>query len=209
MPRTPAEVVRAILDNPTNLDAVKELVAPNATYVSLSYDNPDLKTLMPWAGTSQGAAEAVVGAYARVGRCRRYGPVHRRLRPAAGRPRRIRGHGRRPARAAARPDRAGDPAHALGVWPKRLAGRRPRLVRAIVSVEPMGSPFADIPSIGALRRGLPAAPLTFDPPRARPRLSARPTRRRCACPTWLICRSPWLRATPHPLHRPARRPSPR
>ena len=68
MPTTPAEVVRAILDNPTDLDAMKELVAPDATYVSLSYDNPDLKKLMPWAGTSQGGPEAVVGTYMRVGR---------------------------------------------------------------------------------------------------------------------------------------------
>ena len=68
MPKTPAEVVRAILDNPTDFDAVKPLVAPDATYVSLSYDNPDLKKLMPWAGTSQGGPETVVGTYARVGR---------------------------------------------------------------------------------------------------------------------------------------------
>ena len=68
MPKTPVEVVRAILDNPTDLDRVKELVAPDATYVSLSYDNPDLKKLMPWAGTSQGGPEAVVDTYVRVGR---------------------------------------------------------------------------------------------------------------------------------------------
>ena len=68
MPKSPAEVVRAILDNPTDLDTVKELVAPDATYVSLSYDNPDLKKLMPWAGTTQGGAEAVVSTYTRVGR---------------------------------------------------------------------------------------------------------------------------------------------
>ena len=48
------------------------------------------------------------------------------------------------------------------------ADRRPGLVRAIVSVEPMGPPFADIPNIGPLRWGLAAAPLTFDPPRASP-----------------------------------------
>ncbi len=68
MTRTPAEVVRAILDNPTDLEVVRELVAPDATYVSLSYDNPELKRIMPWAGTSQGGPEAVVGTYASVGR---------------------------------------------------------------------------------------------------------------------------------------------
>ena len=49
------------------------------------------------------------------------------------------------------------------------ADRRPGLVRAIVSVEPMGPPFADIPNIGLLRWGLTAAPLTFDPPRSSPK----------------------------------------
>ena len=48
------------------------------------------------------------------------------------------------------------------------ADRRPGLVKAIVSVEPMGPPFADIPNIGPLSWGLTAAPLTFDPPRATP-----------------------------------------
>ena len=45
-----------------------------------------------------------------------------------------------------------------------LADRRPELVAAIVSVEPMGPPFATIPNIGTLAWGLAAAPLTFDPP---------------------------------------------
>ena len=48
------------------------------------------------------------------------------------------------------------------------ADRRPGLVKAIVSVEPMGPPFADIPNIGLLQWGLTAAPLTFDPPRMSP-----------------------------------------
>ena len=68
MTKTPAEVVRTILDNPTDLASVAQLVAPDATYVSLSYDNPELKRLMPWAGTSQGGPEAVVATYSRVGR---------------------------------------------------------------------------------------------------------------------------------------------
>ena len=68
MTRTPAEIIQAILANPTDLDTVGELVAPDATYVLLSYDNPDLKRLMPWAGTSRSGPEAVAGTYARVGR---------------------------------------------------------------------------------------------------------------------------------------------
>ena len=45
-----------------------------------------------------------------------------------------------------------------------VADRRPDLVRAIVSVEPMGPPFATIPHIGTLAWGPTAAPLTYEPP---------------------------------------------
>ncbi|WP_322101877.1 alpha/beta fold hydrolase [Paraburkholderia sp. J41] len=44
-----------------------------------------------------------------------------------------------------------------------VADRRPDLVKAIVAVEPMGPPFADIPDIGSLSWGLTAAPLTWEP----------------------------------------------
>lgn len=67
MAKSPIDVVRAILDNPTDLASVKELVAPDATYVSLNYDNPELKRIMPWAGTQRGP-EAIVDTYTRVGR---------------------------------------------------------------------------------------------------------------------------------------------
>jgi ketosteroid isomerase-like protein len=64
---SPLEVVQAILADPTNPDVVRALVAPNATYVSLNYDNPELKRIMPWAGTQTGP-DAVSGTYGRVGR---------------------------------------------------------------------------------------------------------------------------------------------
>ncbi len=67
MPKSPLEVVRAILADPTNPDVVRTLVAPDATYVSLSYDNPELKRIMPWTGTQTGPA-AVSGTYGRVSR---------------------------------------------------------------------------------------------------------------------------------------------
>lgn len=44
-----------------------------------------------------------------------------------------------------------------------VADRRPGLVKAIVAVEPMGPPFADIPNIGSLAWGLTAVPLTWEP----------------------------------------------
>ncbi|GFK17752.1 alpha/beta fold hydrolase [Corynebacterium glutamicum] len=45
-----------------------------------------------------------------------------------------------------------------------VADRRPELVRAIVSVEPMGPAFVEFPGIGKLDWGLTAAPVTYDPP---------------------------------------------
>ena len=44
-----------------------------------------------------------------------------------------------------------------------VADRRPGLVKAIVAVEPMGPPFADIPNIGKLAWGLTASPLGYEP----------------------------------------------
>lgn len=45
-----------------------------------------------------------------------------------------------------------------------VADRRPELVRAIVSVEPMGPAFVEFPGMGRLDWGLTAAPVTYDPP---------------------------------------------
>ncbi len=45
-----------------------------------------------------------------------------------------------------------------------VADRRPDLVKAIVAIEPMGPPFADIPHIGPLRWGATAAAMRFEPP---------------------------------------------
>lgn len=61
------EVLAAILRNPTDIDHVRTLVTPDVTYVSLNYDNTDLKKIMPWAGTSRGA-ESIVKTFVDVGR---------------------------------------------------------------------------------------------------------------------------------------------
>ncbi len=65
MAQTPPEVVRQFLANTTNPMMVKSLVAEDATYVSLNYDNPDLKKIMPWTGTGKGP-QAFVDTFARV-----------------------------------------------------------------------------------------------------------------------------------------------
>lgn len=61
------EILSAILKNPTDLEHVRSLVSPDVTYVSLNYDNPDLKLIMPWAGTSHGP-ESIVRTFVEVGR---------------------------------------------------------------------------------------------------------------------------------------------
>ena len=64
---TPAEVIQAILNDPTNPEVVHRLVAPDATYVSLNFDNPELRRIMPWAGTRTGP-QAVLDTYTQVNR---------------------------------------------------------------------------------------------------------------------------------------------
>ncbi len=65
MSKTPVEIVQQLLAGATKPDVVHALVAPDATYVSLNYDNPELKRIMPWAGTARGPG-AILGTYTRV-----------------------------------------------------------------------------------------------------------------------------------------------
>lgn len=67
MPRTPKDILKAILANPTDLDAVQALTTRDVTYVSLNFSNPALKRVMPWAGTWTGPA-AIVQTFVDVGR---------------------------------------------------------------------------------------------------------------------------------------------
>ena len=67
MSNSPIEVVKAILADPTNPKVVRRLMAADATYVSLNFDNPELKRIMPWTGTQTGP-EALLSTYTRVGR---------------------------------------------------------------------------------------------------------------------------------------------
>ena len=54
MPASPIDVVGRWLQNLLDPEVVNELVASDATYVSLNSDNPELKKIMPWTGTSRG-----------------------------------------------------------------------------------------------------------------------------------------------------------
>lgn len=66
--REPISVVKEFLENtaPDKVGAAaKRLVAPDATYVSLNFSNPELKKIEPWAGTSKGP-EGFSSTFARV-----------------------------------------------------------------------------------------------------------------------------------------------
>jgi hypothetical protein len=54
LPATPIEVVGQWLQNLLDPDVVSSVVAPDATYVSLNTENPELAKIMPWAGASHG-----------------------------------------------------------------------------------------------------------------------------------------------------------
>ena len=67
MSQNPIEVVQAILANPTDIEVISKLVAEDATYVSLNYENAELKKIAPWTGTSRGP-QAIVDTYTQVGK---------------------------------------------------------------------------------------------------------------------------------------------
>ena len=54
MSASPIEVVGEWLQNLLDPDVVNRVVAPEAAYVSLNTDNPELKRIEPWTGTSHG-----------------------------------------------------------------------------------------------------------------------------------------------------------
>jgi len=47
-------VLQELLQNTRNLKVLRELTTPDVTYVSLNFDNPELKKVMPWTGTHKG-----------------------------------------------------------------------------------------------------------------------------------------------------------
>lgn len=68
--RTPLNVFRQILETQPNPDPdlIKDCVALDATYVSLTIDNPNLHQIMPWAGTRYRVGpQAFLDTFTRVG----------------------------------------------------------------------------------------------------------------------------------------------
>lgn len=64
---SPLAVLQTILSNPTDLDFVKQYTTDDFTYVSLNFKNPELKQVMPWAGTNEGT-EGLVQTFIDVNR---------------------------------------------------------------------------------------------------------------------------------------------
>jgi len=59
MGTTPKAIVEKLLQSVRDPNVVKGLCAPDVTYVSLNYSNPDLRKIMPWCGTGQGAERII------------------------------------------------------------------------------------------------------------------------------------------------------
>src|ERR1700752_3150096 len=67
MATTLPDLLQQVLQNTTNIQVLRQLMTPDVTYVSLNFDNPELKKVMPWTGTHKGpqALADVFGAIQR------------------------------------------------------------------------------------------------------------------------------------------------
>jgi ketosteroid isomerase-like protein len=66
--KTNVEIVQELLKGVTQSDVVNALVADDAVYLSLTYDNPDLKKIMPWAGMHKYGKAAILKTFTDVNR---------------------------------------------------------------------------------------------------------------------------------------------
>ena len=66
MTTSAAQVLQTLLANPVDLANVKSVTSPDVVYVSLSENNPELKSYLPWAGTNRGP-ESIVRAFEGIG----------------------------------------------------------------------------------------------------------------------------------------------
>ena len=65
--RDSREIVRTLLEGIRDPQIVKELCTPDVTYVSLNYNNPDLRKIMPRCGTGRGV-DAIIKTFNDVAR---------------------------------------------------------------------------------------------------------------------------------------------
>lgn len=64
-PDSPLALLKAVLKNPTDLEHVRSFTTGDFMYVSLNYENAELKRIMPWAGTTAGT-EGLVQTFKEV-----------------------------------------------------------------------------------------------------------------------------------------------
>lgn len=62
---TLTSVLQQLLSNATNPAVVADLTTADVSYVSLNFDDPDLKKILPWTGTHKGR-QAIVDSYTGV-----------------------------------------------------------------------------------------------------------------------------------------------
>ena len=60
------ELVKELLLGAVDPDVVNRIVDPTATYVSLTYDNPELRRVMPWAGTHKDGPAGILWTFQQV-----------------------------------------------------------------------------------------------------------------------------------------------
>ena len=60
MTKTNQEIVRELLKGATDKAVVDRLMAEDSVYMSLTFDNPELKKLMPWAGVHENGRQGVL-----------------------------------------------------------------------------------------------------------------------------------------------------
>ncbi len=66
MPKTNVEIVQELLAGATKPEVVDRLVADDAVYMSLTYDNPDLKKMMPYAGVHKDGKKWILQTFQTV-----------------------------------------------------------------------------------------------------------------------------------------------
>jgi uncharacterized protein len=66
MSTSPASLVQTLLSNPVDLAHVSSVTTDDLIYVSLSENNPELKRVLPWAGTNNGP-QSIVKAFQGIG----------------------------------------------------------------------------------------------------------------------------------------------
>lgn len=67
MAPSPVDVVLELLKNPTGHAVMNRLVAADATYVSLNYENADLQKVLPWTGTHRLGPQGIIDVFVGVG----------------------------------------------------------------------------------------------------------------------------------------------